>query len=307
MSRTQGTEDFYFAKLSSIKSNYVQEESELNTREGVLLVFERIEGMTRTNTAKLYRAVLRWHCSAIGIQLDEGDMRLSGDPILGNKMKGYSSVDRNKVIEFVGNSEWPNETAKRFIKLHLFVGPLIGYRISELSNIECRADDQTYTFLIKNGKATNGRGNGKYRWVKVKKQFKGRDIKDALEELQNLYAITGVIESARQLHHKAVNHVFQRRWKRTKRPTLSSTRHEFKMSAQKSCGSRECSGAMVRISIAAKERQYGKKNNGAVKHDVELNEFHEQMEVNPENVNRVRDIKRPRGYERDNITPSIKN
>ena len=64
---------------------------------------------------------------------------------------------------------------------------------------------------------------------------------------------------------------------------------------------------MVRISIAAKERQYGKKNNGAVKHDVELNEFHEQMEVNPENVNRVRDIKRPRGYERDNITPSIKN
>lgn len=306
MTRTKGTEDFYEEKLKSICNTYVQDEIELSTRDGIIGIFNRIQVMTSTNTSKMYRSVLRWHCSKSQVELEDGDMKITAKPLRSRKMKGYSEADRIKVTEYIRASGWPNDAAKRFVELHLFIGPLLGYRIVEITNIKMEDENNKYKFIIENGKATNGRGNGETRWVRVPYEYDGVDLRDVMVELQSLYALPGMIESARKLHLKASEYVFRRNRKRLEKPTLSSTRHEFKMSASESSGSRECSGAMGHISIRTKERHYGKRNKGSQKHDHKLNEFHEKMEVSPENVMRVRDSLNPRVYESDKIKQKIK-
>ncbi|MFT2111988.1 hypothetical protein [Marinomonas sp. 2405UD68-3] len=309
MTRTENTEREYRLKLKTIYVRYFQREDNdgsLNSREKVLSVFSKIESALTTNSAKKYRAVLRWHCRNESIKLEKNDMKITLSNSKSLKMKTYPKDLRLRVLKLINSVARPRESVKRFVELHLKVGVLVGYRLNELRDISVeviRSDkfggEDRCKVIIVNGKATNGRSNGDTRWIELPEKFDGFSVSESISELKELYLSSPkMLGAARSLHMKVVNVALKRRSETSLRPTLSSTRHEFKVSVVEACGGILCSAAMGHISSDTQKRHYGKRNLNSSKIDKDLVKFHKEMVVSPENIERVRVIEREKIWDK---------
>lgn len=250
-----------------------------------------------TNTVKKYRVVMRWQAKRMGIELDSSKLGLEGKKFKrSNKGKMYPKALRLQVVNKIDETPWrANPDTKTFLKLHLILGPYLGYRMVELIGMRVEIIGNKVQVRIKNGKNSNGRANGEFRTLVYPKIHNGLDFSkqfQRLVEFGDRSDYNEIVKSASKLHKKILDRIDTSEIMGSAfNPVMTSTRHEFKLAFREANGDLITSAAMGHKSMITQQRDYGDKTTkGKLKFKekrAELVEFLKNVEVDVLNVSNV--------------------
>lgn len=235
------------------------------------------------NTWKQYKNALRYHAemmieiqnekvfaeeawAAIRLldsETSEGCMK-SGTRTSALKQKTFKKADFDKVISFL-HGKISKHRYPRTLTIWLKASRLTGLRPSEWEYASLFNSDLMPVLIVRNAKATNGRGNGEERtlWLDL-------FTKDELEIIQNMiemvegYSTEFPFAKLQKLLGDYMNRVTRKcLGKRKKYPTLYSNRHQFSADAKFSGYSKaEVAALLGQASDETAGIHYARKSSG---------------------------------------------
>lgn len=206
------------------------------------------------NTWKQYKNALRCHAQAIieiqnekyateeaqaailmlNRETSEGCMK-SGTRTSARKQKTFKKADFDKVIAYLEKHVGKHRYA-RTLSTWLKASRLTGLRPSEWEHADLTQTYSSPALVIRNAKATNGRGNGDERTLLLDQLTKGEleVIQDMIEMVEG-YLTEMPFAKLQKLLGDYMNRATRRCFgKRKKYPTLYSNRHQFSADAKMS-------------------------------------------------------------------------
>ena len=166
----------------------------------------------------------------------------------------------------------------KILALFLKVNVQIGLRPSEWDTAQWAQLDGETVLRVQNRKATNGRGNGAERLLRVQEAFRS-EVQELLDERDRFYRIgafwpeiqNGMANRLKEIRHLATNKTY----------TLYSTRHRFVSAAKQSGFSKkEIADMLGHVSEETAGLHYGRKNKRVSGGNTET----ETAIHNPENI-----------------------
>jgi integrase len=269
ITRTSKTEEHYESKARQICHRAARELGyELTDSVSPIAVSEHL--ITRKpeiarNTWKLYKNALRSHFRALADDAKdaatEEELRaaialLDAEPSTGalrrgirtsaTKQKQFKRDDFDQLLEYltehVGRHKFANA-----LRTWLLASRFTGLRPCEWEDAGLTDADGRPCLIVRNAKATNGRGNGSYRTLDLSKASIANinalyDMMEMLEGYEADLGFSALQERLADYMKRATRSCFGRR---KKYPTLYSLRHQFVADAKRSGHSQAEVAAML--------------------------------------------------------------